>query len=254
MTPINNLKVYVDGMKKALDDKRFFVSMMHPDIDTVIDYGCGDGTLLDSLPSDLNKYGYDLNPDMVLLCERKGINMLPDLERIKDLAHFNPDSTALILSSVLHEINSYCTPKEIKEFWNTVRDLGVKQIYVRDMVNFKSNDVINASDFELLYKNSNEAQLKRMKEFEEIWGSLVFERNFIHYLLKYRYVDNWKREKEENYLSVDLGDLLSLMNHAGYKESYMKLYTLPFLQKKVYDDFEIWLTGITHGKFVFTKQ
>jgi hypothetical protein len=31
------------------------------------------------------------------------------------------------------------------------------------------------------------------KEFEEIWGNLYLKKNLMHYLLKYRYKQNWKR-------------------------------------------------------------
>lgn len=45
MEQINNIDVYTSGMQKSLADKLFFVDKVD-DIDTVIDFGCADGSLL----------------------------------------------------------------------------------------------------------------------------------------------------------------------------------------------------------------
>ncbi|MGA1049083.1 MAG: hypothetical protein ACO3UU_13830, partial [Minisyncoccia bacterium] len=45
---------------------------------------------------------------------------------------------------------------------------------------------------------------KSLISFEKVWGSIFKDyRNFIHFLLKYRYTDNWEREVNENYLPSD---------------------------------------------------
>jgi len=44
-----------------------------------------------------------------------------------------------------------------------------------------------------------------LNSFESKWGSINDSyRTFMHYLLKYRYKNNWKREVNENYLPVSL--------------------------------------------------
>lgn len=45
MEQINNIDVYTSGMQKSLANKLFFVDKVD-DIDTVIDFGCADGSLL----------------------------------------------------------------------------------------------------------------------------------------------------------------------------------------------------------------
>lgn len=48
-----------------------------------------------------------------------------------------------------------------------------------------------------------------LRSFEDVWGDVcdvrarkVNVKNLIHFLVKYRYVENWEREVQENYFPV----------------------------------------------------
>jgi 6-pyruvoyl-tetrahydropterin synthase len=48
-----------------------------------------------------------------------------------------------------------------------------------------------------------QVDLKFLNSFENKWGDLDDHyRTFIHFLLKYKYIDNWEREVNENYLPL----------------------------------------------------
>lgn len=42
MTPIANMNVYNDGMRKSMLDKIWFLDKIDGGIDTIYDYGCAD--------------------------------------------------------------------------------------------------------------------------------------------------------------------------------------------------------------------
>ena len=54
-------------------------------------------------------------------------------------------------------------------------------------------------------KVKQKADKHYLNSFEDRWGVINDNyRTFIHYLLKYRYTDNWDREVNEDYLPVSL--------------------------------------------------
>ena len=74
----------------------------------VLDLGCGDGTLLKLLrdsPIGASGYGFEINPDSVLSCIQKGLNVIQqDIE--KGLALFEDQSfNTVILSQTLQTIH-----------------------------------------------------------------------------------------------------------------------------------------------------
>ena len=74
-------------------------------------------------------------------------------------------------------------------------------------------------------------------------------KNFIHFLLKHRYVENWNRELHENYLPLTFEKLL-LKIHPRYAITYCEHYTLPFLSDAVMKKFGIPINHPTHIKLV----
>ena len=92
-----------------------------------------------------------------------------------------------------------------------------------------------------------------LDEFESIWGSIEYKKNFIHYLLKYRYKQNWDREVRENYLGYSTDDIIKLVGDE-YEVIYRKDYILPFLYNKVEEDFGIKIDTPTHTNLIFKKK
>jgi hypothetical protein len=91
------------------------------------------------------------------------------------------------------------------------------------------------------------------KEFEEIWGNLYLKKNLMHYLLKYRYKQNWEREVKENYLGYSTDDIIKLVGDE-YEVIYRKDYILPFLYNKVEEDFGIKINTPTHTNLIFKRK
>ena len=93
-----------------------------------------------------------------------------------------------------------------------------------------------------------------LDSFEKNWGTINNSyRTFIHYLLKYRFTDNWDREVKENYLPVSL-ETLKLKIPSDYKIVYEEDFLLPFLKQQVKKDFNIELVHSTHTKMVIKNN
>jgi hypothetical protein len=95
---------------------------------------------------------------------------------------------------------------------------------------------------------------KYLKSFEDRWGTINDNyRTFMHYLLKYKYIENWEREVNENYLPVSLETLKSKIP-SSYKIAYEDNFVLPYLQKQVKQDFGISITHSTHTKLILRNS
>ncbi|SCG88033.1 Uncharacterised protein [uncultured Clostridium sp.] len=259
MTPINNYDTYNSGMAKSYEDKLFFMEYIKNDksVNSIVDYGCADGTMIKRMSerlSTINYYGYDTDPKMVNLANTEYFTADTDWKGI--IGCIKPEHTLLNCSSVIHEVYSYGTRGEIAQFWNRVKFTGFKYIAIRDFSVSKSiNRQVSPNDYKNLFTNSTYEQTKRIMDFEQIWGPIAQNKNLIHYLMKYRYVDNWEREVRENYFPVYLEDLLNtLLSDDLYEIVYSNHYILPFTKSKIEKDFNITLTDNTHVQILLKKK
>lgn len=88
--------------------------------------------------------------------------------------------------------------------------------------------------------------------------------DFLHFLLKYRYTDNWKFELQENYLPISIEQLQGLFlknNYATllseedrYKINYQEIQSYQWLHNQVLEDFGIDLTITSHVKLIFQRK
>lgn len=163
----------------------------------------------------------------------------------------NTKHSVLNLSSVVHEVYSYRTDTEIKSFWNFVFNSKFKFICIRDMCISEEivGRTISSNEFIHLKGKNNQHDGQRIKEFEEKWGDIQYQNNFVHFMLKYRYVTNWNREVRENYLPLSCENFLSIVP-ANYKIMYHKHFTLPFLKQKIQEDWRINFNYKTHIKMI----
>lgn len=269
MEEIKNLSIYNDGMAKSLDDKLFFVPVIGEEITQFEDFGCADGTLLEAMDKLFNNpftacfplahkidlVGYDMSSKMLELAEDK----VPNARLIKNtlpLGTALKKGSCLNLSSVLHEVNSYCTEEEREDFWDIVSCGDYDYITVRDMIyNGDENAQSDPMDVGRVYEavRKGDKDLTLFKEFEDIWGNLYLNKNLIHYLLKYRYKQNWEREVKENYLGYSTDDIIKLVGDE-YEVIYRKDYILPFLYNKVEEDFGIKINTPTHTNLIFKRK
>lgn len=162
----------------------------------------------------------------------------------------------LNLSSVIHEVYSYSNSKDISFFWkNQVFGGDFKYITIRDMIPSLEIDKEKISSFkEEVKKVRSKSNRFYLNSFENRWGDINDNyRTFIHYLMKYRFTDNWEREVNENYLPVSLETIKSKIPQ-DYKIVYEKNFLLEFLKSQVKKDFNVDLTHSTHTKMVIKNK
>lgn len=255
MEKINNLTTYNDGMRKSMADKLFFLDVMKEKPELLVDYGCADGTLLQLIHDrnpEIELAGIDMNDDMLEIASRKlpfanfKQGMVP-----KAMPGIDTKVSAINLSSVLHEVYSYCTAEQEHMFWHNLNTLGYDYIIIRDMVWNESGYLkADSADEEKLFRHADEKQLV---DFSVIWGDLSLRKNLYHFLLKYRYTKNWKREVAENYLGYSTDAIINNLS-SNYSVVYRKDYILPFLYDTVKKDFEIELKNTTHTQLILKRR
>jgi len=249
---IANMNRYNESMKKSLLDKAFFVQ--HVNTDIYIDFGCADGTLLEFLNT-LNgtpRYiGYDISQEMIDIAKDNNSNVeycCDTLHHFKKIIQGLKGTKTLILSSVIHEVYSYGTEESVKEFWDFVYSDIFDNIVIRDLMLDVStqrksdiNDVLKVIHHPLL------------NEFQEIWGSVENQKNLLHFLSKYRYTCNWKREARENYYPITRTELLKSIptKYIIVMEGH---YALPFFKDIVKKDFDITIKDNTHIKLIIRRK
>ncbi len=253
MSPINNYNVYISGMEKFMEDKLFWLDKIpKEDYSVVVDYGCANGAFLKKVREnnpDCFVCGIDIDDWMLNEARMKFDTNATFINEVylSQPSHLQGD--VLNLSSVIHEIYSYKQPAEIYNFWNYA--LGHKYICIRDMV----YDWVSLNNYiPPILPVKDKEEYKRRKEFEAIWGSISKPKNFEHYMLKYRFVENWSKEVKENYLPLGYDSLIAMARMSGYEIIYSELYTLPFLKEKIKEDWGIDFTLPTHIKMIWKLE
>lgn len=253
MVGIRNYDVYLRGMAKGYEDKLFFSEMLKDKICGILDFGCADGTMLSYLKRDFPEarlVGYDNSKEMVQLAKRRTNGYVTSIYG-DALDHLDPSESLLNLSSVVHEVYSYSPAYARKEFWDDVFGRGFKYVTIRDFCLGGFGPAL--ADTEDYQKVKAKANKKQVEEFEKNFGSLRYEMNFVHFLMKYRYVENWEREVKENYFAINLEMIEDIAQQYGYEVMFKEHYMLPFTRDRVKEDFDVNLPENTHVKFIFKK-
>ena len=271
-TDINS---YIDSMSKGLDDKLFFLNKINFKKDgsyLFVDFGCADGVLLSTLYEILSAkgvhayyIGYDISEEMINLAKSKfnavatNVIFTNSWDEVKEIVEkYSAMESVLILSSVLHEVYSYGTTDDISTFWRRVTSGIFKYICIRDMMCTK--DIERPTDVTTLqvfkeYLGFASTKSKLCREFEERWGSITSSmKNFVHFLLKYRWQINWVRELNENYFPFYVENILSIFGSANYNINYMERFRVPFLDDCFKKDFGVELEDYTHAKIIFERS
>ena len=254
--PIADIQAYIDGMGLSMKDKISFV-VDNINFDVIVDFGCANGSFLAEIKRinpNAKLIGYDLDDTMLskasAILGNKALLTNNWSEVISEVQRYK--SPLLNLSSVIHEVYSYSNSNTIKYFWDKqVFGGDFKFISIRDMIPSSDVDKSHINDFKQETKNVRRlTDPHYLNSFEKRWGSISDNyRTFLHYLLKYRYTDNWDREVNENYLPVSLETVKSKIP-SGYKVAYEDNFVLPFLQKQVKSDFGITISHPTHTKMI----
>ena len=257
--PIADFDDYIEGMKMSMEDKLFFVNKL--DFDVIVDFGCANGTflsLVQNMKPNVKLIGYDLDETML---SKAGSILGEDAlltsswqQVVLELSKYgNP---LLNLSSVIHEVYSYSHSSVIKRFWEQqVFGGNFKWITIRDMIPSVEIHKGERKSFEEDVKKVRElADPYYLKSFEDRWESIDNSyRTFVHFLLKYRYTDNWDRELNENYLPVSL-ETVKKKIPSSYKIISEEDFIVPFIKEKVMEDFGILIKHSTHTKMVILNN
>lgn len=257
-SPIINYEIYNERMDKSVDDKLFFLNKI--DFDVIVDFGCANGALLSIIEKNkpnVKIIGYDLDRTMLDMAKSYLSDnvMLTDnwSEVINEISKYK--KPLLNLSSVIHEVYSYSLPKDVGMFWKTrVFGNSFKYIIIRDMLPSSKIDNINTNSFKVDVERVYEVYDPiYLKSFESRWGSLYGSyRTFMHFLLKYRYTNNWEREVNENYVPVSFETVRSKIPN-NYRVIFEDHFVLPFIQDQVIKDFDIRIKYPTHSKFIIER-
>ncbi len=251
MTKIADYKAYTDGMRHSINDKLFFTEALKTSgIQNFVDFGCADGELLKHVERkfpEMQMYGIDMDRTMLLKAQQN----VPHAFFIESKLPTGPEHAALNLSSVLHEVYSYCAEEEIEAFWNAVNDNHYSLIFIRDMM-FIDDDLIVSDDVidKLVEKCNADKELRHMfNEYMVCHNCKMNYKTLTEFLLKYRYKTNWNREVKEKYFSYDRQTLFD--NLKNYNLIYIMHNQVPFIKNKIQEDFGIDLTCCTHYQAIF---
>lgn len=239
-------------MHKSIEDKLWFTRFLDmptfQDNAVVIDYGCADGALIKVLA---RKYpniffiGTDCNDKMLQLAKDncKGlINVAFDTET--NLPSLKDKKVILIMSSVFHELMSYYNYYKFLE--DFLPSINPDYIFFRDMAFNESSDrKALQSDIEKINKHPLYEDYYRTRgKHYQYW--------LLNFLLKYRYTQNWERERDEVYVPTYF-EYINIY-FPNYNIIYSKHYILPFLKDKVMEDFGINLVDKTHCNIIFKRK
>jgi hypothetical protein len=241
---------YNNRMQKSMMDKLFFVDKVEPDV--IVDFGCADGALMKSIRklSDVKLIGYDNDPEMAR--RSTDFPIFSDWGSVTATI-FDANHPALVISSVIHEVCHYGSKADIDTFWSQVFNSGFEYIIIRDMIPGRAIDRVSCvNDVKKVYHKF--LGTKALNDFEQVWGSIENNKQLIHFLLKYRYIEpNWEREVRENYMPVTREALLAKIP-MEYDVIFHEHYILPYLLQVVRDDLGIEIKDPTHLKLILRKH
>ena len=270
-----NIISYNENMAKGLSDKLFFLNNLkfHRSIHEYlfVDFGCADGTLINAMYEFLDAQGikayyigYDISETMIDLAKTKfthytdNVLFTSNWDEVEAEMKVRDDMQSVsILSSVIHEVYSYAENNaDIDIFWDRVLHSGFKYICIRDMM--CSKDINRETNEELRnklidYVARNPILNKLFNSFRDIWGPTTNNKNFIHFLLKYRWQINWEREVHENYFPLYIDEFLRGFTDT-YNLTFFERFRVPFLDKCFKEDLNIELEDYTHIKAIFEAK
>lgn len=251
---ITDLSGYLYRMQKSMIDKMFFIDKTFEPIEYIVDFGCANGELIKMLQYYFDEYkyaGYDISEKMIEAAKKN----VPEAEFCSDWSSLRIpfDRSLLNISSVIHEVYSYCGEAEIELFWKRALQSGFQYVTIRDMMLSDGSEFQKASAEDILKIRQNGRYASHLADYERVWGAIESERDLIHYLLKYSYTENWEREVTEDYLGLSVEGLMSLIPD-NYRVTYCEHYTLPFIAWQVKKDFDIEIKTPTHFKIILERK
>lgn len=234
-------QVYLNNLRYTFNDKAWFLKGLPKEIDTIVDFGCADGSFIKWLSRKHNfrMIGVDNNESFRKRCKENGIEVYPRLSDV-DIAHRR---VLLVLNSVLHEVATY---SGMDGFWFDVRAFRPVYIAIRDM-NIRVDHTLYTKDTEREFResvNTLPGLADQYSEFRGCFHGSYDPYDTVHFLMKYFHKENWLHECAENYNALKMPELVTSAREAGYDVLYEKHFLLPYFWKRWLSDFSS--TGVSH--------
>lgn len=281
MVAIANYEVYTSSMSKALYDKAFFLDKLQTDNPVVVDYGCADGALgrfVHALLPNVLYIGYDTNDDMLV----RARGLIPDNPWSHEENRFTSRwdlietdvkgfkklgrEVVIVANSVMHEVYEYGHPAL---FWSHLFTYGFDSIFIRDMVmpsgytpltggRWSDLNALTLSDVDAVSDVRENVDPEILSSFELMWGPIRYETNLIHFLMKYRYAENWSRENAENYFPLNSRQFKTIINENssihGYIVDFLEEYGLRYNRRRIHEDFGFDFDVRTHTRLMLRRK
>lgn len=253
--PPENLNSYLKGMSLGSNDKLFFLGHIKPDL--IVDFGSADGYILNQISQkfpNIKLIGYDISPDMIKK-SKENHNHITFTNNWGEVASEAKKykKSCILLSSVIHEVYSYSDANGVDKFWNNLFNTGFEFIVVRDTIpSINLEKVKNFKKDVDIVKSKVDDNL--LKDYENKWGKIDKNyKNFVRFVLMYRYKENWSRERLEDYLPLTYENLLFKIENSPYKIIYNKQFKYKPIEQSFKKDFGISLRKDTHLKMILRK-
>lgn len=263
-TAIKNLESYLRSMSSTLIDKCWWLDKITPEIDTIIDFGCAGADLaifVDRIfPGKYLYIGVDESPEMIKVAENNlkahysgKWYVVSDIAEASRKVGFR--NAVLVLNSVLHEVFSYKSEREIWRLMFQIQDIGFKYIAIRDMQYYRCKpDDLNTAAYAISQSNDCDLWKQHHHIHATYNASGESDTELQEFLLKYRYKENWERESRETYV----WDIFLSTEKYGIDDAYDTVFTqnfyIPFIHDKIKEDFGFDWDYPTHIKMLLKRK
>ena len=249
---ISDLNIYLIRMQRSILDKMFFIDKVFEPFDNIVDFGCANGELIKAMQPmfpDYRYIGYDISREMIKAA-RENVVSADFYDKWEDI-DVPPDRSLINISSTIHEVYSYGSVDDIDTFWDRIFGSGFRYVAIRDMMFSEAQDgAVNSEQLSAIRSNGEYSKL--LDSFESVWGNVTTQRQLVHFLLKYKYTQNWDREVRENYFPISAEQLTTHFPET-YRIVYKETFTLPYIAWQIRKDFGITLKEHTHIKVILEK-
>lgn len=266
LSPVNDHQNYNREMRMHLGHKLFFVDKLPvpiTDIRLFVDFGCGDAELL-RLLSKINASAMflgiesDHNQKLAATSNFADVHLMHTLWALP-LAPWAIKRTpkVLIMSSVIHEVISFAgSGFNLQAWWRNVEDLGFDYIVIRDFcLPLWCDGLPIEHDFrEAISTRGSPWDRQALGDMWLRWG-MTTHRDFMHYLMKRPYRDNWKRELQENYVALCDEALRAVVTLSGrYRIHHFEQTVTPAFTRGTMEAFGFDPETPTHAEVILARN
>lgn len=241
---------YLARLAAGLHDKLRVARYLSPDAGRVLDVGCADGALTLALAAAypaVQFTGIDLDPDFIVQAQAHARQAaLPNVDfrrsYLRDLLAEPARFDYVIFASVLHEFWTYgegssSVLKALADAHELLQPGGTT--IIRDMMLEAYADHATLHVAAIRAKVAASVHAPTLAAFEAYWGAATTLATINHFLLKYRYHENWERELPEHYLPMTHEQYLQIFALLGMRVQTHALYLLPFLRERWQAEFAL---------------